>query len=100
MAKVRRQVENLFFDVITLMIDFNDDVNIHDTAFLFFLTEKMFSCPFENFLRCRFNIKQINEFYGSTEGNCSVGNFSNKYESIMVKMMMMIKTMVMMKNEE
>ena len=27
----------------------------------------------------RFNIGQINEFYGSTEGNCSCGNFSNKY---------------------
>ena len=26
----------------------------------------------------RFNIEQINEFYGSTEGNCSCGNFSNK----------------------
>ena len=26
----------------------------------------------------RFNIPQICEFYGSTEGNCSVGNFSNK----------------------
>ena len=28
----------------------------------------------------RFNIGQINEFYGSTEGNCSCGNFSNKYD--------------------
>ena len=44
----------------------------------FFWTEYMLSCPFENFLCSRFNIKQINEFYGSTEGNCSVGNFSNK----------------------
>ena len=26
----------------------------------------------------RFNIEQINEFYGSTEGNCSCGNFMNK----------------------
>ena len=26
----------------------------------------------------RFRIPQICEFYGSTEGNCSVGNFSNK----------------------
>jgi len=30
----------------------------------------------------RFNIKQINEFYGSTEGNCSVGNFSNKVGAV------------------
>ena len=29
----------------------------------------------------RFKIKQVCEFYGSTEGNCSVGNFSNKYET-------------------
>jgi len=30
----------------------------------------------------RFNIKQINEFYGSTEGNCSCGNFSNKVGAV------------------
>lgn len=30
----------------------------------------------------RFGIKQINEFYGSTEGNCSVGNFSNKVGAV------------------
>jgi len=30
----------------------------------------------------RFGIKQINEFYGSTEGNCSVGNFSNKIGAV------------------
>ena len=26
----------------------------------------------------RFGIAKINEFYGSTEGNCSVGNISGK----------------------
>jgi len=30
----------------------------------------------------RFNIKQINEFYGSTEGNCSCGNFSNRVGAV------------------
>jgi len=30
----------------------------------------------------RFNIEQINEFYGSTEGNCSCGNFSNKVGAV------------------
>merc|ERR1719295_1015760 len=30
----------------------------------------------------RFNISQINEFYGSTEGNCSCGNFSNKVGAV------------------
>jgi len=30
----------------------------------------------------RFNIGQINEFYGSTEGNCSCGNFSNKVGAV------------------
>jgi len=30
----------------------------------------------------RFRIGQINEFYGSTEGNCSVGNFSNKVGAV------------------
>jgi len=30
----------------------------------------------------RFNIPQICEFYGSTEGNCSVGNFSNKVGAV------------------
>ena len=74
----------------------NDDFNKNDTAFLLFLTEYMFSCPFDSFLRSRFNIKQINEFYGSTEGNCSVGNFSNKYETIIMDMVVMIKTMVLM----
>ena len=29
--------------------DVNDDVNQHETAFLLFLTEFMFSCPFETF---------------------------------------------------
>jgi len=30
----------------------------------------------------RFNIKQINEFYGSTEGNCNCGNFSNRVGAV------------------
>jgi len=30
----------------------------------------------------RFKIKQVCEFYGSTEGNCSVGNFSNKVGAV------------------
>jgi len=30
----------------------------------------------------RFRIPQICEFYGSTEGNCSVGNFSNKVGAV------------------
>jgi solute carrier family 27 fatty acid transporter 1/4 len=30
----------------------------------------------------RFSIQQVNEFYGSTEGNCSVVNFSNKVGAV------------------
>jgi len=30
----------------------------------------------------RFKIEQVCEFYGSTEGNCSVGNFSNKVGAV------------------